>query len=228
MVSFQNEIEEEHRRLSDADGGRNAERRQEIEEKREEAGRAKDDLRNYEDDLPRLEDLRRYAADEHKRAQNEVNKQRINKQQAEERLNKKMRDRSQQRSPYPQSMQQLLKNIQEDGGFQRTPVGPIGQHVRLSKPEWSSILEKSLGSSLDSFIVTSKEDQTRLSALMKDNKWYELALQSQLSSDATSSFPILIGRNIHIDTTAHEPDEQFDTSLRILEVWIRICVEARF
>ncbi|KAL9129739.1 MAG: hypothetical protein Q9217_001897 [Psora testacea] len=195
IVSIQKEIEEEHRRLSDADGGRNAERRLEIEERREEASQAKIDLRKFEEEFPGLEDSRQRAEVEHKKALYEVKKQQVSKQQAEDKLKTMMRDRGQQQSAYPPSMPRLLKAIQQDDGFREKPVGPIGRHVRLSKPEWWSILEKSLGSSLDSFIVTSKEDQTRLSVLMQNVNW-----------------------NNHLDTTAHEPDGQFETSLRVLEI----------
>ena len=174
IVSIQKEIAEEHRRLTDADGGKNAERRQEIEEKREEASQAKVDLKTHEEELPGLEESRRRADDEHQRAQGEIKKQRMGKQQAEVRLNTMIRDRGKQQSAYSPSMARLLKAIQQHDGFREKPVGPIGMHVRLLKPEWSSLLEKSLGSSLESFIVTNKEDQTRLSALMQSTNWYVL------------------------------------------------------
>ncbi len=47
----------------------------------------------------------------------------------------------------------------------------MGNHVRLLKPLWSRILEKSFGGALEAFIVTSKEDQLRLSAMMQKVGW---------------------------------------------------------
>ncbi|KAL9102289.1 MAG: hypothetical protein Q9163_002558 [Psora crenata] len=203
IVSIMNEIQEEHRRLSDADGGKNAERRQQIEEKKEAALQAKSDLNNHEEELPGLELCRERATDEYLKAQNEVKKLRVSKQQAENRLKNLVKDSGQQQSAYHPSMPRLLRAIQQDDGFREKPVGPIGRHIRLLKPEWSSVLEKSLGSSLDSFIVTSKQDQTMLAALMKN---------------LNCSSPILIGKNHQIDTTAHEPEERFETSMRVLEI----------
>lgn len=68
-------------------------------------------------------------------------------------------------------MSRLLSAIRQDDGFQLRPVGPVADHVRLLKPLWSSILEKSFGGALDSFIVTSKDDQLRLSGIMQRVGW---------------------------------------------------------
>lgn len=68
-------------------------------------------------------------------------------------------------------MTRLLAAIRQDDGFQQKPVGPMGNHVRLLKPLWSRILEKSFGGALEAFIVTSKEDQLRLSAMMQKVGW---------------------------------------------------------
>ena len=92
-------------------------------------------------------------------------------QHSEDRLNSLIRDRGQQQQSYPPNMQRLLSAIRQDDGFQQKPIGPMGAHVRLLKPIWSSILEKSFGGALESFIVTSKQDQTRLSRLMDRNGW---------------------------------------------------------
>ena len=84
-----------------------------------------------------------------------------------------MKDRGQQQQAYPPNMSRLLNAIRQDDGFQQRPVGPVANHVRLLKPLWSSILEKSFGGALDSFIVTSKDDQLRLSGLMQKVGWYD-------------------------------------------------------
>lgn len=68
-------------------------------------------------------------------------------------------------------MSRLLNSIQQDDNFLQKPVGPLGNHVQLLKPLWSSILEKSFGGALETFIVTSKQDQSRLSALMQKIGW---------------------------------------------------------
>ena len=89
----------------------------------------------------------------------------------EERLQSLMRDRGQQQQAYPPNMSRLLSAIGQDDGFQQRPVGPIANHVRLLEPRWSSVLEKSFGAALDSFIVISKDDQLRLSGIMQRVGW---------------------------------------------------------
>lgn len=68
-------------------------------------------------------------------------------------------------------MPALLRAIRDERSFNEPPVGPVGQHVRLLKPEWSSVLENSLGSTLGSFVVTSKQDLNTLSNIMQRVKW---------------------------------------------------------
>lgn len=128
-------------------------------------------LREHQDGLPALEDNKRRAEEERETLQGPIRGKRHEIEQAELRLNALMRDRGQQQNAYPPSMPRLISAICQDSGFQQTPVGPVGNHVQLLKPLWSSVLEKSFGGTLDSFIVTSKEDQLRLSALMQRVKW---------------------------------------------------------
>ena len=171
IARVQKEIEDEHRRLSDADGGMHAERRAEIEEKKIETQEARRRMRSHEDGLPELEDDRSQVDKEHLAYQSDIKKKRTEVHAAEGRLNSLIRDRGQQQSAYPAAMPRLLKAIQLDNDFHEKPIGPIGSHVRLLDPQWSSILEKQFGGALDSFIVTSKTDQIRLAGHMQRIKW---------------------------------------------------------
>ena len=91
--------------------------------------------------------------------------------ECEEQLQTLIRDRGKQKRGYPANMSQLINAIEYDDGFQHKPIGPIGDSVHLLQPSWSSILEKSFGQMLDSFIVTNKQDQSRLSGIMKRVRW---------------------------------------------------------
>ncbi|KAK5995788.1 Structural maintenance of chromosomes 6-like protein [Cladobotryum mycophilum] len=98
----------------------------------------------------------------------------------------------------------LAKAAEEDGGFEHKPLGPLGIHIKLRKPEWSGLLEKTLGDALNAFVVKSKRDQSRLSGLIR-----RLGLRKQP--------PIYIAYGGRIDTSSQEPDGEFDTILRVLE-----------
>ena len=172
VLRVQEEIESELRRLSDVDGGMHAERRVEIDGKKEDAQEAKDRMIIHEDELPALQDNKSRIEESRLGCQADVDKKRTEVSAAETRLDTLIRDRGQQQSAHPAAMPRLLKAILLDNGFAEKPIGPIGNHVRLLDPQWSSILEKQFGSALDSFIVTSKSDQIRLSEHMQQIKWW--------------------------------------------------------
>ncbi|KAL8649422.1 MAG: hypothetical protein Q9210_004404 [Variospora velana] len=199
----ENDIQEELRRLEEVNGGSNARLLAEIEEKRSELAEARSRMDNHDGALQHLEAEHRHALQNLEKSKEPIPRQRKEVQECEERLNRLARDKGRQEGAYHANLPRLLRAIREDGGFRETPVGPIGYHVRLLKPSWSGILEKSLGATLNTFIVTSKPDQIRLSEVMN-------RCQCQC--------PIMIGNNGHVDTSGHEPDPKFDTSLRVLEI----------
>ena len=178
VVALQKSIDDEYQRLSDADGGRHVERLQEIEKRKAEAHEAKSTLIAQQNESSNLDERVRHAKQNHEDSKKPIEEKRVAIQGAENRLDRLMRDRGQQQNAYPAAMPRLLSAIRQDDGFREKPVGPIGKHVRLLKPAWSSILERQFGSTLDSFIVTSKSDQDRLSSLMKRIKWYVPGIKS--------------------------------------------------
>ncbi|KPM40169.1 Structural maintenance of chromosomes protein 6 [Neonectria ditissima] len=105
---------------------------------------------------------------------------------------------------YDKDMVNLVKAIESESGFGQRPIGPIGAHVRLTQPEWSGLLERTLGDALNAFIVKSKPDQTILSNLIR-----RIGIKR--------SPPIYIAYATRIDTSSQEPDNQFDTILRVLQ-----------
>ncbi|KAL8986145.1 MAG: hypothetical protein Q9177_004240 [Variospora cf. flavescens] len=162
------DIQEELRRLEEVNGGSNARLLAEIEEKRSELAEARSRMDNHEGGLQHLETEHRHALQKLEKSKEPIPRQRKEVQECEERLNRLARDKGRQEGAYHANLPRLLRAIQEDGGFRETPVGPIGYHVRLLKPSWSGILEKSLGAALNTFIVTSKPDQIRLSEIDND------------------------------------------------------------
>lgn len=146
-------------------------RRAEIEEKREEANAAKVHFRDHQNELPALEDNNFRAENDYRESQEPVRRKRVDVQESEDRLNGLMKNRGQQQQAYPANMTRLLSAIRQDHSFHQRPIGPIGNHVRLLKPLWSGILEKSFGGALEAFIVGNKEDQLKLSAMMQTVGW---------------------------------------------------------
>jgi chromosome segregation ATPase len=100
-----------------------------------------------------------------------IAKQRSDIEQSEKLLRSLSKDRGQQDSGFHEKMSMLLGAIQQENSFGRHPVGPLGHHVRLVKPEWSAVLENSFGATLTSFVVTSKRDMNILSGIMQRVGW---------------------------------------------------------
>ena len=100
-----------------------------------------------------------------------VNKAKADVEQAETALRNLNKEGGAQRSGYHEKMPALLRALQQEKSFTVPPVGPIGNHITLLKPEWSSILENSLGGTLNSFIVTSKRDMNILTNVMQRVNW---------------------------------------------------------
>ena len=165
------DIQQEYRRLAEVDGGNHAQRLAQIEEKRGELAVARTHLEDFENKISIVKDEKKLAAKQLEQSQLPIAAKRREMQDCETRLNSLMRDKGRKEGAYRPTMSRLLYSINEDAGFRQKPVGPIGHHIRLLRPTWSSILEKSFGGVLDTFIVTSKSDQARLSELMAHVQW---------------------------------------------------------
>lgn len=167
----ESDIAEEYRRLEAINGGSHARRLAELDETRSQLAEARNSVEEHDSGLNGLEDERRHAQQVLERSTEPIQEKRQEIQKCEERLAFLLKGKGKQEGAYHANLPQLLRAIQEDGGFQQPPIGPIGYHVRLKKPRWSSILEKSFGSMLNTFIVTTKADQTKLSGLMSRLQW---------------------------------------------------------
>lgn len=168
----ESDIQEEYRRLQEVNGGSKATLLAKIEETRAALADAKSHLEDHEAGLHNHEAEHRRLLQNLEHSKSPIQLKRQEVQACEERLNRLAKDKGRQDGAYPANLPRLLRAIQEDSSFRQMPVGPIGYHVRLLKPSWSSILEKSFGAALNTFIVTSKADQSKLSEIMSRLQWY--------------------------------------------------------
>ncbi|KAM5463477.1 Structural maintenance of chromosomes protein 6 [Microsporum audouinii] len=204
IADTQRKIAEEHARLETLNGGATAARLNELEERRSAASAAKDKYNNHRQNADQLQKAISEAEEAVNEKSKPIREKKAEINDAENQLRTLMtRDRGQQ-DGFPEKMPLLLQAIAAERGFSQPPVGPLGQHVRLLKPKWSSILENAFGATLSSFVVTSKRDMNVLSGIMRR---------------VDCVCPIFIGNSQgRIDTSGHEPDPQFDTALRVLEI----------
>lgn len=172
IQKLEEDIAEENRRLADIDGGTYARRQEELDELKLEAQRAWQTHRDHQSNQSSLEDQRRRAEEVVKQKLAPISRQKEDIEQAETVLKSLTRDRGQSDAGFPDKLPLLLRAINQEKSFARRPVGPVGQHVRLLKPEWSAVIEQSLNNTLGSFIVTSKRDMNVLEGIMKRVNWF--------------------------------------------------------
>ena len=197
------EIQEEERRLAALDGGGAAARLALLEEAKEAANSAHEAFEAHQVGRSELDTDIERAETQAKTQQDPIRRKRAEVERRKEDLDSISRDQGQQDLAYQRELPNLLRAIQNERSFAERPIGPLGKHVRLLKPEWSSVLEKSFGATLNSFIVTNKRDMNTLNGIMNRIR---------------CTFPIIIGNTLPLDTTPHEPDKDFDTVLRVLTI----------
>lgn len=196
-------IEEEINRLAELNGGGAAARVQALQKAEEAFSEARRDEKEHGDRSTGLQTNVEKFQELLKETEQAKNFQQDKVKQQSQILDQMKRNRNSQDFAFHQNMPQLLKAIQHETKFKHRPIGPLGKHVKLLKQDWSSILEKSFGGTMNAFLVSNKSDERLLSDLMRRTKCF---------------LPIFIGNNQPIDVTNHEPDARFDTILRILEI----------
>ena len=203
IEKHRNSIEEERQRLEELDGGGAARRITELEEAKEAVITAnREVMEHVEQRKERLHEIERMQklVDQTKESKEKEDSRVTNLQNHLKTLKE---NRATQDRAFHPNMANLLQALQREKGFQERPIGPLGKHVQLLKPEWSQILEKVFGGSLNGFIVTSKRDEHLLSNVMRRNQ---------------CSVPVFIANKLPMDIEANQPDDRFQTILRALEI----------
>ncbi|KAK2757853.1 Structural maintenance of chromosomes protein 6 [Arachnomyces sp. PD_36] len=196
-------IREETQRLEDVNGGSHTRRLKERDQQEVEVENCRSRHKEHQRGMEQLQEDSRKAEADLKYKSGPISKQRSDIQQADNALRNLMKDRGHQSDGFHNQMPTLLRAIEQESSFGARPIGPLGQHVRLLKPKWSAVLENSFGGTLGSFLVSTKRDMNTLLRIMQR---------------VNCVCPILIGGSSSIDTSAHEPDAEFDTALRVLEI----------
>lgn len=199
------DIEAEDKRLEDINGGSHARKKAELERAKQLAADAKDALAESQQELPRLEQEHTTLHEALIKMDSAMRAKRREVDEARARLDDVNKNRQDVMAGFDRNMSRLIQAVREDNGFREKPVGPMGLHIRLLKPEWSGIIEKTIGGNLGGFVVTSKTDQLRLSNLVRRSGFHK-------------GIPILIGNNHAFSVAGNEPDPKFDTILRVLEI----------
>ncbi|KAJ3155633.1 Structural maintenance of chromosomes protein 6 [Geranomyces variabilis] len=100
---------------------------------------------------------------------------------------------------------QMIEQFEQQGRWRGPkPVGPIGLHVRLLEQDFARTIETVLGGALNSFVVETQEDL--------------LLLQREILNKFRCRSNIVKFRSRPTDFSSGEPDRQYLTVLRALEI----------
>ncbi|GAM83237.1 hypothetical protein ANO11243_012230 [Dothideomycetidae sp. 11243] len=194
-------IAEEERRIESATGPAQAQKLTELREAELDAEEKK--RQSNSTDKQSLDQAKERADAEVKLAKRALVPAQRASDTAEGQLSSLLRSQGDQMKGFNDNMPKLLKAIQNETRFRQKPVGPLGLHVRLKKPEWSPIVESIFGGVLEAFVVTNPQDQSILRTL-----------QQKCSCPGD----IYIGDPRPIDVSQNSAGEDQDTLLRILDI----------
>lgn len=169
VAKAKKDVDQEVKRLEDANGGANARKLGEIQAAQQGALQAKSAFDAHIEKLPQLRAQRDEAQQEVNRIEGLLKKKRGETGDAEKQLANLNNNRGDIWAGFDAKMPGLLRAIQNDNSFDKKPIGPMGRHIKLLDSTWSSVLESVLNGVLTSFLVTSKADQLRLSNLLVSN-----------------------------------------------------------
>lgn len=201
---YQQKIQEEEQRLQDLNGDAHARKIGELQAAQARSQAVETESEDARQRTPDINKTLEAANKESDTVDRYIVQKRDEIKATQTRINELERGQGSLYEGYEQKVPNLLRMIEQEANFDHKPIGPIGAHVQVKKPIWSPILERTFGETLNGFIVTSKRDQQRLREMMR-----RLGL---------NRCPIFIGNARPIDTSRTEPDENFDTILRILKI----------
>lgn len=197
------EVDQEQARLADAQGEAHQQRMQDLEELKGAVEEARAAQEQHSGADATLQATREDAQNRHNDAEAKSKHAREEFDRAKNRLQELDRGQGRKFAAYPDRTEQIVQDIERETRWRSKPVGPLGLHVKLLKPEWSSIIETTLGGSLNAFAVSHPDDQRLLSQILKKRG-------AQIS--------IFSGNAAPLDCTSKEPKEDVDTILRVLRI----------
>ena len=174
ITEVERKIQDEEQRLRGIDGGSNSRLVEEKEERIRDRARVVSQLEVLETDNIRQQGELGTAKETAQNIQRQIIAKEQEIQATRHRATELRRAQSQYILVYGPQMQNLLRAIEEEdkrNGWRDKPIGPLGQHIKLLKEDWSPILETIFGKGLSGFIVTNYDDQNLLRTLMNQVRW---------------------------------------------------------
>jgi len=172
MAQLEAKIQAERTRIENANGPAHAQKVDDLEDARTRLQEHKETEQQHAAQKAQIENSVNEAQNDLRTARGrDLEDKRKDVQAANNMLERLRQDQGQQARAYPPQIHNALRQIKSERGFISPPVGPMGMHVRLLKPEWGSIIESTCGRQLNSFVVSNNQDSRLLSRILKQQNW---------------------------------------------------------
>lgn len=203
IATAERSIAAEHTRIENANGPAHARKIVDLEETKAKLPGFQERYHQHRDGKVQLEKVVQDAQHQVEAARPPIEQKQAELSRADVLLATLRKDQGDQMKAFSRQIHDVIRTIKSETRFRNTPVGPMGLFVRIKKPEWASVIERTFGGQMDAFIVTSKYDQGLLAAIMKRHGCHA---------------NILIGSPNKIDVSRNEPEQNMDTILRVLDI----------
>ncbi|KAF7288674.1 p-loop containing nucleoside triphosphate hydrolase protein [Mycena chlorophos] len=202
IEGYQDQIAKEMKRADNESARKGIQ--DQIKAARDEATAADDDINKVLAELQPMEAQLKQLRTDSENAQRQANDLRgeiMKCDAAIQNCEKAERDRY---AAYGNNIQQVVQRIEQTRWHGMKPIGPLGVHVKLLKPEYGDFLRLQLGQQLTSFAVTDSRDQGTLKKMLADANNQQTMIH-RFSPDL-------------FDYQQGEPPQQVLTVLRALEI----------
>lgn len=164
-------FDQERTRIDNANGPAHARRLEELEEARAQHQNLQEQMGEHANLKPQMDREKEHATAAVQRAQPDLEEKREAVRKAEKLVTALESDKGEHMSAFPRQIHDVVRAINSETRWRDKPVGPMGNHVRLLKQEWGSIIETTFGGQMNAFVVTNKQDHQLLSQIMRSKNW---------------------------------------------------------
>ena len=158
-------IESEKRRQNDSDAAFRNEREDKIQqleagmkEKKDEFQHIKELMDMKQQQISQIPEKSTKCKDMAKQLEREL-------QRTKETLDRLMQSKKDNLLMFGPRMREILQEINATN-FRMKPIGPLGMHVKLKDMRWSKTIDSIIGSLLNNFVVSNREDRDKLQRIL--------------------------------------------------------------
>lgn len=170
IEEYQQQINEEARRLAVNTQARHDEVQRNLERARDSVSQAEIALQELLDEKRRLSSQCDATKQEGEAAERRRGELQSKIQECEQMIERCKHREMDALAPYGKNIKQLLEKIAGMRWVGDKPLGPLGVHVKARDPEkWGDLLRNQLGSYLTAFAVTDARDRNTLKKLLVDS-----------------------------------------------------------